>query len=93
MKTKNLRFHFLNFKKLFLFQLNAAFGVKRGRFLLWSILLNSFTTLQLRSLEGEKRQVVKDLNELFKRQKEEMEIQQLQHFQVRSYLQFILFDK
>ena len=35
-------------------------------------------------MEHEKKQVVKDLNELYKRQKEEMEIQQLQHFQVRS---------
>ena len=43
---------------------------------------------QLRSLENEKKQVVKDLNELYKRQKEELEIQQLQHFQVN-----VLFSK
>jgi len=41
----------------------------------------SAMAIKLRSLENEKKQVVKDLNELYKRQKEEMEIQQLQHFQ------------
>lgn len=37
--------------------------------------------IKLRSIENEKKLVEKDLNELFKRQKEELEIQQLQHFQ------------
>jgi len=41
----------------------------------------SAMAIKLRSMENEKKQVVKDLNELYKRQKEEMEIQQLQHFQ------------
>ena len=62
-----------------------VFVLKQNNF--YSKLIAVFTfVLQLRSLEAEKKQALKDLEELYKRQKEEMEIQQLQHFQVIRYI-------
>ncbi|XP_047126067.1 kinesin-2b isoform X1 [Hydra vulgaris] len=46
----------------------------------------STMAVKLRSIESEKRQLKIDIDEMFKRQKEELEIQQLQHFQTfRNY--------
>jgi hypothetical protein len=42
----------------------------------------SVVTLQLQTLKQEKAKLAKDLEETYSRHKEELEIQQLQHFQV-----------
>lgn len=43
----------------------------------------SALSFQIESLEKEKKRLKADLEEAYKRHKEELEIQQLQHFQVR----------
>ena len=41
-------------------------------------------TMQLQALDAEKRMVLEELQESYQKHKEELEIQQLQHFQVNE---------